>query len=264
MGGTMRLADSHCHLDLLDLADYGKKDIAEILAAAKAQQVVYFLCVCVTLDVFPKMLESITPFPFVWASVGLHPNEKVTKEPSEAELIHLAEHKKVVGIGETGLDYFRSDDGFAGQQARFRTHIRVAKKLNKPLIVHSRAAKWDTLAILKEEEASTVGGVLHCFTEDLEMARAAMDMNFYISFSGIVTFGNAKELQQVAKEIPLERMLIETDSPWLAPVPFRGKPNQPAYVRQVADYIAALRGVDVAIIAEQTTHNFLSLFHLET
>ncbi len=256
----MFLVDSHCHLDQLDPETAGG-DIAQVIALAAEQGVQHFLCVCITLKDFPAMMQQIKSFENVSASVGLHPNERdIDHEPQAEELIALAQDKKIVAFGETGLDYFRSEGDTEWQRDRFRQHIRAAKQINKPLIVHSRQAKEDTIRILREENAASVGGVLHCFTEDMEMAEQAMELNFYISFSGIVTFNSAKEIQHVAQHMPLNRMLIETDSPYLAPVPHRGKPNQPAYVRYVAEHIAKLRGVDVNEIAEQTTHNFFSLF----
>ncbi len=256
----MLFVDSHCHLDQLDLATHDGK-LANALAAAGKQGVGHFLCVCCTLQDFPNILTIAHTYPQVTASVGLHPNEIVEGPgPSAEELALLAQDKKIVAIGETGLDYYRSTGDLSWQHERFRQHIRAAKKVNKALIIHSRQARADTLRILQEEEAATVGGVMHCFTEDWEMAKAAMDLGFYISFSGIVTFSNAKELQSIAKQVPLERMMIETDSPYLAPVPHRGKPNEPAYVRHVAEYIAQLRGIDVIELANQTTTNFFNCF----
>ena len=254
--GKIMLVDSHCHLDQLE------NSIADAIQLGMSQDVHYFLCVCITLKDFPNMMKMIEPYQNVSASVGLHPNEQVDEEPTADELINLAKDKKIIAIGETGLDYFRSSGDVEWQRERFRQHINAAKMAGKPLIIHSRQAKEDTIQILKEEKASDIGGVLHCFTEDMTMAKAAMDLNFYISFSGIVTFTNAKEIQQVAKEMPLERMLIETDSPYLAPVPHRGKSNQPAYVRHVAEFIAKLRGVEFEVIAEQTTANFFKLFRV--
>jgi TatD DNase family protein len=252
--------DSHCHLDQLDLAAHDGK-LSHALENAAKNGVNHMLCACITLQDFPQVLAIAETYSQVSASVGLHPNEKITApEPTAEDLAALAQHKKIVAIGETGLDYYRSTGDLTWQHERFRQHIRAAKTVNKALIIHSRQARADTLSILKEEEASTVGGVMHCFTEDWEMAQAAMDLGFYISFSGIVTFTNAKELQTIAKKIPLERMLIETDSPYLAPVPYRGKSNEPAYVRHVAEYIAQLRGIDVLELAEQTTLNFFNCF----
>jgi TatD DNase family protein len=258
----MQLADSHCHLDQLDLASYDN-DLSKALLKAHQVGVRYFLCVCITLDHFKDVLAIAKKYPNVDASVGLHPNEVVDHEPTPQELITLANDEKVVAIGETGLDYFRSQGDVEWQRERFRQHIRAAKQTNKPLIVHSRQARSDTLQILREEDAASIGGVMHCFTEDWEMASAAIDLNFYISFSGIVTFRNAAEVQEVVKRVPLERMLIETDSPYLAPNPYRGKPNEPAYVRLVAESIAALRGIDISVIAEHTTRNYIDLFKIK-
>jgi TatD DNase family protein len=256
----MYLVDSHCHLDQLDLS-VTDGNLGLVIDAALEQDIKYFLCVCITLKDFPAMLAITKQFANVSASVGLHPNEQdIDFEPTAADIIALAQDDKIVAIGETGLDYYRSQGDLSWQQERFRQHIQAAKIIGKPLIVHSRQAKEDTLQILRAEHADQVGGVLHCFTEDWEMAVAALDLNFYISFSGIVTFKNAQDIQYVAKNMPLNRMLIETDSPYLAPVPHRGQPNQPAYVRHVAEFIAKLRGIELAELAEQTTHNFFNLF----
>lgn len=257
----MFLVDSHCHLDQLDPMTHDG-DISKAIAFAEKEGVKHFLCVCITLNNFHSMMQAIQSFDNVNASVGLHPNEEVTHEPSQEELVALAQDKKIIAIGETGLDYFRSTGDVEWQRERFRTHIRAAKETDKPLIVHSRQAKEDTIKILREEAAETVGGVLHCFTEDMAMAEQALELNFYISFSGIVTFNSAKQIQHVAQNMPLDRMLIETDSPYLAPVPYRGKSNEPAYVRYVAEFIASLRGVEVQEIAEATTDNFFKLFKL--
>lgn len=258
----MFLVDSHCHLDQLDLSMHDG-ELSNALIEAKEQGVGHMLCVCITLQDFPQILAIAQSYSEVSASVGLHPNEEVTDEPTEEDLVSLAQDKKIIALGETGLDYYRSSGDLSWQHERFRRHIRAAKKVNKALIIHSRQAREDTLRILQEENASTVGGVMHCFTEDWEMAKAAIDLGFYISFSGIVTFPNAKEIQEVAKRVPLDRMLIETDSPYLAPVPRRGKPNEPAYVRYVAEYIAQLRGIDVLELAELTTGNFFTCFKLQ-
>lgn len=253
------LVDSHCHLDHLDLTKYhGQLSLA--LDAAQAAGVGYILCVCIELNHFPQVLKIAEQHDWIYASVGLHPNEAATAEPSTENLIALAASPKIIAIGETGLDYYRSEGDLTWQQDRFRNHIRAAKATNKPLIVHSRDARIDTIRILKEEQADIVGGVLHCFTEDWEMAQQAMALNFYISFSGIITFRNAEQIRNVARKMPLDRMLIETDAPYLAPVPHRGKPNEPAYVRYVAQQIAELRGITEAEVAEQTTNNFLKLF----
>lgn len=248
------LVDSHCHLDRLDI------DVNQALENAKQNSVDYFLCVCIDLDNFPTVLQIAEQHSQVFASVGVHPTEIIKHEPSADELIKLASHPKVVALGETGLDYYRDDSQKEIQQQRLRNHIRAAKQVNKPLIIHTRQARSDTIQILKEEGADTIGGVMHCFTEDLTMANQAIDLNFYISFSGIVTFKNAVELQDIAKQIPLSRMLVETDAPYLAPVPYRGKPNQPAYVHHVAEFIANLRGDTLENISHQTTENFFKLF----
>lgn len=253
------LVDSHCHLDQLDLSPYdGSLDAA--LTEAATFGVSHMLCVCIDMDNFPDVLAIAKKYPHIKASVGLHPNEVVDNEPSEDYLINLAQDPEIVAIGETGLDYFRSEGDLTWQQERFRRHIRVAKAVNKPLIIHTRDAKEDTLRIMEEEGVKTVGGVLHCFTEDWAMASAAMEQNFYISFSGIVTFKSATVLQDVAKKMPSDRMLIETDAPYLAPMPHRGKSNVPAYVRYVAEFIAKLRDVPLEEIAQQTTDNYFRLF----
>ncbi|MHB1947284.1 MAG: TatD family hydrolase [Gammaproteobacteria bacterium] len=260
----MRLVDSHCHLDQLDLTPYSG-DLSKVIAHAQGMGVEHFLCVCITLKDFPAMLNIAESYANISASVGLHPNEKdIHKEPTAEDLVLLSQHKKIVAIGETGLDYYRSTGDVEWQRERFRQHIRAAKSAKKPLIIHTRQAKADTIQIMREENADAVGGVMHCFTEDWEMAQLALDLNFYISFSGIVTFRNAVEIQDVAKRVPLDRMLIETDSPYLAPNPHRGKANEPAYVRYVAEYIAQLREVSVDAVGEQTTENFYKLFKLSS
>ena len=206
------------------------------------------------------MMELLEGHSGITASVGVHPNEQDCHEPTVAELAMLAEHPQVVAIGETGLDYFRSEGDLEWQHKRFRTHIRAAKQTGKPLIIHTREAREDTLRILREEGADEVGGVLHCFTEDWETARQALDLNFYISFSGIVTFKNATQIQDTARKVPEDRYLVETDSPYLAPIPHRGKPNYPHHVRHVAQFVADLRGIPLASVAEQTTRNYWALF----
>lgn len=251
------LVDSHCHLNMLGEC-YGDPDMA--IAAAKRAGVSHMLCVSVDLEHLPQILAIAERHPNIAATVGVHPNEIMAEEPTEAELIQLAQHPKVVGIGETGLDYYRSEAESTWQSDRFRTHIHTAKAIQKPLIVHTRMARADTIQILREEKASEIGGVMHCFTEDWETAKHALDLNFYISFSGIVTFKNATELQEVAKKVPLDRMLLETDSPYLAPIPHRGKPNEPAFVMHVAEFVAQLRGIHFETVAEQTTNNFFNLF----
>jgi TatD DNase family protein len=257
------LVDSHCHLDMLDLAPFGGS-IDGVLETARANDVGHFLCVSVNLENYPAMLRIAETHDSVSASVGLHPNERDCHEPDVDELVHLAQHPGVVAIGETGLDYFRSEGDLDWQRDRFRRHIVAAKVAGKPLIIHSRDAGEDTIAILAEERAEEAGGVMHCFTGDWKLAQQAMELNFHISFSGIVTFRSATVLQEVARRLPLERMLVETDCPYLAPVPHRGKPNQPAYVRHTAEFIAELRGDSYDTIATATTANFRSLFRPHT
>jgi TatD DNase family protein len=249
------LVDSHCHLDFPELVE----NLDSILDRMKENGVAAALCVGVNLEHFPNVRKIAEAHPHVFASVGVHPDYEVN-EPSIDDIMGLAHHPKVVAIGETGLDYFRLQGDLEWQRERFRTHIRAAKRLGKPLIVHTRSASSDTLRIMEEEGAEQVGGVMHCFTESLEVAQAAMEMNFLISFSGIVTFKKAAELKEVAKAVPLEKMLVETDSPYLAPVPYRGKTNQPAYVRHVAEEIAALKGISLEEVAASTTDNFCALF----
>ncbi len=251
------LVDSHCHLDLLC---QDQAALAAVLDEARQNDVQHMLCVAVSLERFAPMMALIEPYSQISASVGVHPDGSGVEEPSVNALAELAQHKRVVAIGETGLDYYRVEGDVEWQRERFRRHIRAACEVNRPLIVHTRAAREDTLKIMAEENAAQAGGVLHCFTEDWEMAKAAMDMNFYISFSGIVTFKNARDLQAVAQRMPLERTLVETDSPYLAPVPKRGKTNQPAYVRYVAEYLAELRGESSDTVARETTRNFYDLF----
>jgi TatD DNase family protein len=259
LGEKMFLVDSHCHLDMLDLApDNGQLD--SILSRAKLNGIGHMLNVCVTLADFGTVLNTAKKYDHVSASVGMHPNEEPNTIIDFDTLLMNAKEKKVVAIGETGLDYFRSEGNLSWQHERFRQHIAVAKQVNKPLIIHTRAAKEDTLQIMRDEKANEASGVMHCFTEDWEFAKKALEMNFYISFSGIVTFKNAQELQTVAKNIPLDKMLIETDSPYLAPNPYRGKPNEPAYVRYVAEHIAQLRDISLEELAHHTTNNFFTLF----
>ena len=224
------------------------------------EKVGHALCVSVTLDKFPEVLALAEQFDNFYASVGVHPDYEDIEEPSVDALVSLANHPKVVAIGETGLDYFRLTGDLEWQRTRFRTHIRAAILAKKPLIIHTRSAAEDTLKIMREEGAAQVGGVMHCFTESLEVALAAISMGFYISFSGIVTFKNAAQLKEVAQKIPLDKMLVETDSPYLAPVPFRGKTNQPAYVKYVAQEIADLRGISLDAVTQATTANFFNLF----
>lgn len=253
------IIDSHCHLNMLNLTAYNG-DLNALLTNARNNDVGYFLSVCTELADIPKIKAIAENYADVSISIGIHPNETAQQKLTEDELIQLSIHPKVIAFGETGLDYYRDTSDKTSQQESFRDHIRAAKKTGKPLIVHTRQAREDTLKILKEEQAETVGGVMHCFTEDWEMAKRSLDLNFYISFSGIVTFRNAQELKDVAKKVPLDRMLIETDSPFLAPIPYRGKPNEPAYVRFVAEHIAELRSISFEEIAKHTTANFYRLF----
>lgn len=253
------LVDSHCHLDRLDLTPYGG-NLHLALAAAKAKNVEHFLCVAVDSATSQATVEIAKKHQHVSASVGVHPTENEPQEPTIKQLVQWADHPEVVAIGETGLDYYRSEGDLEWQRERFRCHIRAAREINKPLIIHTREAREDTIQILREEKAAEVGGVMHCFTETWEMAQQAMDLNFYISFSGIVTFKNAANLQALAKQMPLERMLIETDAPYLAPMPYRGKSNEPAYVYYVAEAIALLRNDSLENIAHHTTKNFFTLF----
>jgi len=252
------LVDSHCHLDFPELA--GK--LPAVLEVMRENGVTRALCVSVTLEDFPKVLALAEQHEQLFASVGVHPDYPDLREPSVAELVELALHPKVLAIGETGLDYYRLTGDLEWQRERFRVHIRSARKAGKPLIIHTRSAAADTLRLMQEEGAADVGGVMHCFTESWEVARAALDLGFYISFSGIVTFRNARDLKEVARRVPLDRMLVETDSPYLAPVPHRGKTNQPGWVRHVAEEIAALKGRDFLEIASVTTENFNRLFNL--
>jgi len=255
----MFLVDSHCHLNLLDLEPFGG-ELDGALQSAHENGVGHMLCVSIDLENFPTVLAAARRYASVSASVGVHPNQTEGEDPDAARLVQLADDENVVAIGETGLDYFRNEGDMEWQRERLRQHICAAKQCNKPLIIHMRDAAEDTLQILKEEDAQQAGGVMHCFVEDWQTAKAAMGMNFYISFSGIVTFKSATVLQQVAKKMPLDRMLVETDSPYLAPVPFRGKKNQPAYVRHVAEYIAELRNESFEQIAQATTDNYFNLF----
>ena len=253
------LVDSHCHLDRLDLAPFDN-DFEQLIAVATEGGVTHMLCVCIDLESYPAMLALVQPFPQISVSVGIHPNDKERREPEPGELEKLAAHPRNVAIGETGLDYFRSEGDLVWQQARFRHHISAARACGKPLIIHTRAAKEDTIAIMTEEQARDAGGVMHCFTEDWEMAKKALDLGFYISFSGIVTFNSAAELREVARKVPQDRLLIETDAPYLAPVPYRGKPNLPQYVTKVAECIAELRGLGIEEVAEISSRNFFDLF----
>jgi TatD DNase family protein len=252
--------DSHCHIDFPELS----ARMPEILAKMAENQVSHALCVSVDLPDFPKVLSLAEQYPQIYASVGVHPDYEETPEPDVETLVTLANHPKIVAIGETGLDYYRLQGDLEWQRERFRVHIRASRATGKPLIIHTRAAAEDTIRIMREEGAGPedggAGGVMHCFTESLEVAEAAMAMGFHISFSGIVTFKSAKELQAVARAVPLERMLIETDSPYLAPVPFRGKMNEPGFVRHVAEFLATLKGIPLEQVGQQTSENFFKLF----
>lgn len=250
--------DSHCHLAFPELS----ADLPGVLARMQSAGVEAALSVCTTLPEFPAVLESAQGHDDVYASVGVHPDSTGTPEPTVDALVELARHAKVVAIGETGLDYYRLPEPLDWQRERFRAHIRAARACRKPLIIHTRSAAADTLRIMREEGAAEAGGVMHCFTESAEVARHALDLGFYISFSGIVTFKNARELQATAAGIPLNRLLIETDSPYLAPVPHRGKSNEPAFVPHVAAKLAELRGVPVEVIGSATAANFYSLFNI--
>jgi hydrolase, TatD family len=251
--------DSHCHLDRVDLAPY-EGDFSRMLAANREAGVERMLCVAIDLESYPAMRELVAPYDEVLVSVGVHPCDHDRRTPTVEELVALADDPRNAAIGETGLDYFRAEGDLEWQRERFRIHIRAARETGKPLIIHTREAREDTLHILEEENAAEVGGVMHCFTETWEVAEAAMAMGFYISFSGIVTFKNAEVLREVARRVPLDRLLIETDSPYLAPVPHRGKPNEPRHVARVAETIAGLRGLDTAEVARLSSANFDRLF----
>jgi len=256
------LVDSHCHLDRLDLAPYDH-DFSKLVGEATARGVEHMLCISIDMENYPSMRTLVEGYDNISVSVGVHPNERDNHEPTLEELIELAGDAKVVAVGETGLDYFRSEGDLAWQRERFRRHIRAAKAVGKPLIIHTRDSREDTLGILAEENAAEVGGVLHCFTEDWETAQRALDLNFYISFSGILTFRNAQAIQEAAQRVPEDRILVETDSPYLTPMPYRGKPNYPFMVRHVAEFLAKLRETSLESVAESTTRNFYSLFPIQ-
>lgn len=250
------LVDSHCHLDFPDLA----QRLPEILQRMHDNAVGAAVCVGVNLEDFPRVLALAEGHRQLYATVGVHPEYTEVKEPSVADLVHLADHPRVIAIGETGLDYYWQKDRPEWQRERFRTHIRAARECGKPLVVHTRESVDDTLRLLEEEGAGAVGGVMHCFTEDWTAAQRALDLGFHLSFSGIVTFKNALQVKDVARRCPLDRLLVETDAPYLAPVPYRGKTNEPAYVRHVAEEIARLRDLPLAAVIEATTDNFFTLF----
>ena len=255
--------DSHCHLDFPEYRDR----MPEVLANMAAAGVSHALCISVDLPDFPAVKALAETYPHLYASVGVHPDYENTPEPTEDFLVKAAEHPKIIALGETGLDYYRSGErpyeSMEWQRQRFRTHIRAAIRAKKPLIIHTRSASEDTLRIMQEEGAGRVGGVMHCFTESTAVALAAIEMGFYISFSGIVTFKNARDLQETCRQLPLEHMLIETDSPYLAPVPHRGRTNEPAWVADVGRFIADLKGVSIETVAQQTTNNFFDCFQLD-
>ncbi|QPK63448.1 TatD family hydrolase [Methylomonas sp. LL1] len=254
--------DSHCHLDRIDLKPY-HNDFDAFVNDARTKHIEHMLCIAIDLESYPDMLALVEPYPEISLSVGVHPNVTEGREPTVDELLALASHPKVIAIGETGLDYFHGKGDLAWQHQRFKYHIQVAKTLNKPLIIHTREAGHDSLDVLKTEGAQQVGGIIHCFTEDWAYAEKALELGFYISFSGIVTFKNALAIQEVARKVPADRFLIETDSPYLAPVPYRGKPNYPTYVRHVAEHIAELRGSSLEEIAELSRTNFYRLFAMQ-
>lgn len=257
----MFIVDSHCHLDALDYENI-HLNVDEVIDKAKAREVKHLLTIGVTLSRFEKMRDSLAHRDDVSLACGVHPLD-LDDEPFDYQrLLTLANHHKVIAIGETGLDYYYSIENKSLQQQVFAQQIDIAKQLNKPVIVHTRSAREDTIQILTDNQAEKCGGVLHCFTENQQMAQQALDMGFYISISGIITFKNAEELRDVVRYVPLERLLVETDSPYLAPVPYRGKQNQPAYVREVCEYVASLKGLSVSQFAEITTQNFSRLFKI--
>ncbi|WP_312241008.1 metal-dependent hydrolase [Pantoea sp.] len=256
----MFIVDSHCHLDGLDY-EKNHRDLDDVIAKAAVRDVKFMLAIATTLPGFHTLKALVGDRDNIALSCGVHPLNQETPYDVD-EFRRLAADERVVALGETGLDYYYQQETKAQQQASFREHIRTGRALNKPIIVHTRDAREDTLAILREEKVEECGGVLHCFTEDRETAAKLLDMGFYISFSGIVTFRNAEALRDAARYVPLDRMLVETDSPYLAPVPYRGKENQPAYTRDVADYMAVLKGVDIETLAAATTQNFAHLFHI--
>jgi TatD DNase family protein len=254
--------DSHCHLSMPEL----HAELPAILADMAAAQVEQAICICTTMEEFPLVHSLATAHPQLWATVGVHPDNEDVHEPSLDELVQAAQLPRVVAIGETGLDYYRLNgrtlDEMAWQRERFRTHIRAAIQAAKPLVIHTRNSAQDTLDILREEGGWRAGGVFHCFTETVAVALAAVELGFYVSLSGILTFKNAQQVRDVAQAVPLERLLIETDSPYLAPVPYRGKRNSPAYVPFVAQQLAEIKGVSVEDVARQTRANTQQLFGL--
>jgi len=264
---SVKFVDSHFHLDMIDLVAFDHQ-MDNVIEQARLNQVTDILSIAVDLDSFPEILSTAKKYPNVHASVGLHPCHTPEQNIHNQQLIDLAQDEKVIAIGETGLDYYMNHgtdplgENFSWQRKRFRTHIDAAIQSQKPLIIHTREARDDTLAILQEEHAEKAGGIMHCFVEDIETAKKAMDLGFYISFSGIVTFNSAKAIQEVAQYVPDDRLLIETDAPYLAPVPYRGKKNQPAYVAYIAEFLAQLRHVSIEHIADITRKNYQNLFNL--
>ncbi len=252
----MQLVDSHCHINFDPLAN----DLAGILDRARIKHVDYMLCVSVCLEDYPQIAELAVNHDQIFASVGVHPNYQDCHEPSTEELIDLAQQENVIAVGETGLDYFRNEGDLTWQRERFKRHIEAAKSVNKPLIIHTRDAKQDTMDILEDSGAESCGGVMHCFSEDWETAKRALEIGFYLSFSGIVTFKSADTLREVATKAPMDRILVETDAPYLAPVPFRGKTNEPSFVVHTAQCVADLKGIELSEFAACTTGNFFRLF----
>lgn len=254
----VELVDSHCHVNFSDF----ENDLSHVLSRADSNGVEYLLCVCVDLTDAPQIICLTEQLSKIFGTVGVHPNTEylIAKEPSVDDLQDVARHPKIVAIGETGLDYFRNENGADWQKDRFRAHIQAARASELPLIVHTRNARADTIEILKEQNADQCGGVMHCFTEDWDTAKSALNLGFYISISGIVTFKNAELVQEVARKVPLDRLLVETDSPYLAPVPHRDARNEPGFVLHTARALAEIRGEDFSELAEATTTNFFSLF----
>jgi TatD DNase family protein len=250
------LVDSHCHLDFPDLA----ANLPQILELMQQNEVACAVCIGVNLENLPRVLALADAYPQIFASVGVHPESTDARDPCVAELVALAAHPKVIAIGETGLDYYWHKDAPEWQRERFRTHIRAARETGKPLVIHNRDATADTLRLMEEEGAGQVGGIMHCFTETWEVAEAALEQGFHISLSGIVTFKNALTVKEVARRVPLDRLLLETDSPYLAPMPYRGKINQPGYVKYVAEEVARLRDLTYEAVVAATTDNFFRLF----
>jgi len=256
------LVDSHCHLNMLNLEAYDGS-LSQLLDCSRQAGVSHILCVATDLANSHETCAIAEQYDFVSASVGLHPSEQLDYQLGVEELLSLAKHDQVIALGETGLDYYYNETGLDNMRERFRVHIRAAHQAQKPLIIHTRGAQEDTIRIMREEKADQVGGVMHCFTESWEMAEQALELGFYISFSGIVTFKNAQQVVEVVKQVPLENMLLETDAPYLTPVPYRGKPNQPHYVRYVAEKIAELKALPVETVVRQTGENFSRLFGVE-